>query len=144
MTLRMAPDDDTAGVLLALSAAVAVETQVTLSIEPAADPQHKSLVESMADFVPGWIHPVEETDSELEQRINEGQVDRLRLLRPGATADSVIQACANAFVTIVSDPVLRDGRVECLRYLDEQSISNDYHRYGNLGRRADETRRPVL
>ena len=30
---------------------------------------------------------------------------------------------------------------EILRYMNEQSISHDYHRYGNLGRRSDESRR---
>jgi RHH-type proline utilization regulon transcriptional repressor/proline dehydrogenase/delta 1-pyrroline-5-carboxylate dehydrogenase len=31
-----------------------------------------------------------------------------------------------------------------LWYLREQSISVDYHRYGNLGNRADEPRAEVL
>jgi RHH-type proline utilization regulon transcriptional repressor/proline dehydrogenase/delta 1-pyrroline-5-carboxylate dehydrogenase len=31
-----------------------------------------------------------------------------------------------------------------LWYLREQSISVDYHRYGNLGNRADESRAEVL
>ena len=29
-------------------------------------------------------------------------------------------------------------------YVREQSISHDYHRYGNLGRRQAEQRSPVL
>jgi RHH-type proline utilization regulon transcriptional repressor/proline dehydrogenase/delta 1-pyrroline-5-carboxylate dehydrogenase len=36
--------------------------------------------------------------------------------------------------------VLAHGRIELLRYLREQSISHDYHRYGNLGARAGEAR----
>jgi RHH-type proline utilization regulon transcriptional repressor/proline dehydrogenase/delta 1-pyrroline-5-carboxylate dehydrogenase len=36
-----------------------------------------------------------------------------------------------------------EGRLELLWYLQEQSISFDYHRYGNLGARADEPRAPV-
>jgi RHH-type proline utilization regulon transcriptional repressor/proline dehydrogenase/delta 1-pyrroline-5-carboxylate dehydrogenase len=31
-----------------------------------------------------------------------------------------------------------------LWYVREQSISTDYHRYGNLGMRADEVRAEVL
>ena len=34
-----------------------------------------------------------------------------------------------------------EGRVELLWYVREQSISHDYHRYGNLGARASEARR---
>jgi acyl-CoA reductase-like NAD-dependent aldehyde dehydrogenase len=40
-------------------------------------------------------------------------------------------------------PVLAEGRIELLWYLTEQSISHDYHRYGNLGARTTEPRRPV-
>ena len=38
-------------------------------------------------------------------------------------------------------PVLAAGRIELLWYLREQSISWDYHRYGNLGERANERRK---
>jgi RHH-type proline utilization regulon transcriptional repressor/proline dehydrogenase/delta 1-pyrroline-5-carboxylate dehydrogenase len=41
-------------------------------------------------------------------------------------------------------PVVAAGRIELLWYLREQSISFDYHRYGNLGRRAGELRRPLV
>ena len=40
-------------------------------------------------------------------------------------------------------PVLAHGRIELLWYVREQSISNDYHRYGNLGGRGSEERAPV-
>jgi RHH-type proline utilization regulon transcriptional repressor/proline dehydrogenase/delta 1-pyrroline-5-carboxylate dehydrogenase len=142
MTIRFGGGDLLQDALVAVSAAVAVAAQVTLSMKPDADEQTKELLESIADFVPGLVHPVEETDSQLVERIDEGHVIRLRLLRNGH--DAVIAACAGSFTTVVSDPVLVDGRIECLRYLDEQSISHDYHRYGNLGRRADEVRREVL
>ena len=31
--------------------------------------------------------------------------------------------------------LLAEGRIEMLRYLQKQSLSIDYHRYGNLGER---------
>ena len=37
-----------------------------------------------------------------------------------------------------------EGRLELLWYVREQSISTDYHRYGNLGIRADEERAEVM
>ena len=40
-------------------------------------------------------------------------------------------------------PVLAEGRIELLWYVREQSISHDYHRYGNLGARIEESRAPV-
>jgi RHH-type proline utilization regulon transcriptional repressor/proline dehydrogenase/delta 1-pyrroline-5-carboxylate dehydrogenase len=29
-----------------------------------------------------------------------------------------------------------EGRLELLQYLQEQAVSNNYHRYGNLGERG--------
>jgi RHH-type proline utilization regulon transcriptional repressor/proline dehydrogenase/delta 1-pyrroline-5-carboxylate dehydrogenase len=130
--------------LLSLAAAVAVGARVTVSIDPAAKDAFKTLIESTADVVPGLIHPVEESDAQLADRIAGQNVTRLRLLDRATTSSPVVRACGQAFVTIVDDPVLREGRLECLRYLDEQSISENYHRYGNLGRRAGESRREVL
>ena len=43
---------------------------------------------------------------------------------------------SDAFVSVIDDRVLPDGYVETLRFLNEQSLSFDYHRYGNPGRRA--------
>ncbi|MCG8648554.1 MAG: bifunctional proline dehydrogenase/L-glutamate gamma-semialdehyde dehydrogenase [Pirellulales bacterium] len=144
MAIRVALEDSVADALMAISAATAVRAQFTLSIDPQAPAETRELLESTADFVPGLIHPVEETEAELAERIREGHVHRLRLLGQHSGTESVAQACAEAFVTMVNEPVLRDGRIECLRYMDEQSISHDYHRYGNLGRRAEEKRREVL
>jgi RHH-type proline utilization regulon transcriptional repressor/proline dehydrogenase/delta 1-pyrroline-5-carboxylate dehydrogenase len=40
--------------------------------------------------------------------------------------------------------LLASGRVELLWYLMEQSISDNYHRYGNLGEHGAEGRAEVL
>jgi RHH-type proline utilization regulon transcriptional repressor/proline dehydrogenase/delta 1-pyrroline-5-carboxylate dehydrogenase len=143
MTIRVAEADSMRDALLSISAAVAVRASVTLSIDPALDPASTSLLESTADVVPGLIHPLEETDTQLAERIGRHNVSRLRLLDRARASSPLTIACGEAFVTIVDEPVLSEGRIECLRYLDEQSISENYHRYGNLGRRANEERRPL-
>ena len=56
----------------------------------------------------------------------------------------VLQAGAEAGECVVSVPVSSEGRLELLWYVQEQSISIDYHRYGNLGQRAAEERAGVL
>ncbi len=142
-TIRVTETDSVADAIVSLSAAVAVGAQVTLSVEPGVAASLRELLESTADYVPGLIHPIEETEAELAARITDGHVNRLRLLSRAGTESTVIAACAAAFVTMIDEPVLREGRIECLRYLDEQSISHDYHRYGNLGRRSGEQRRAV-
>ncbi len=50
---------------------------------------------------------------------------------------------ADTGIYIADRPVLQQGRIELLWYLTEQSVSVNYHRYGNLGARADESRSPL-
>jgi len=57
---------------------------------------------------------------------------------------AVLQAAGQAGVCLVSVPVSAEWRLELLWYLHEQSLSIDYHRYGNLGRRSGEIRADVL
>ncbi len=57
---------------------------------------------------------------------------------------AVLQAAAEAGLCVVSRPVSAEGRLELLWYVQEQSLSIDYHRYGNLGLRAGEPRAEVL
>ncbi|TWT74165.1 proline dehydrogenase family protein [Allorhodopirellula solitaria] len=126
--------------LIAVAAATAVSAQFTLSIDPQAPAPEREMLESLADWLPGLISPLEENDEQLVSRIDHGLVSRLRCVCP-LPVGPIRKACARRFVTIVDEPVLRDARIESLRYLNEQSISHDYHRYGNLGRRADEHER---
>jgi RHH-type proline utilization regulon transcriptional repressor/proline dehydrogenase/delta 1-pyrroline-5-carboxylate dehydrogenase len=149
VTLRVGPDDSLRDALRSLAAAMAVQARITLSIDPDVRPDVAALLESSADAVPGLIDPVEESDPQLADRIGRQDVTRLRLLQPAPTEPApghrlVAAACAEAFVTRIDQPVVGEGRIECLRYLDEQSISENYHRYGNLGRRVGEQRREVL
>ncbi len=144
MTIRVLGDDSIENVLIAASAAAVTGNQYTISLDSNAGSTTSRIVESFADELPGSIHPLYESESELVDRMRDGQIGRLRLLDERPISRELWQACREAFVTIVRDTVLSDGRLECLRYLDEQSLSHDYHRYGNLGRRASESRRPSV
>jgi RHH-type proline utilization regulon transcriptional repressor/proline dehydrogenase/delta 1-pyrroline-5-carboxylate dehydrogenase len=93
------------------------------------------------DLVP-VLRVVEESESQFLDRILSGQVHRIRLIEPPSY--ELLQAAANANVHIISDPVLANGRFELLHYLREVSLSIDYHRYGNLGLREGELRKPIL
>jgi RHH-type proline utilization regulon transcriptional repressor/proline dehydrogenase/delta 1-pyrroline-5-carboxylate dehydrogenase len=53
---------------------------------------------------------------------------------------SIRQAAAESLQYIADTPPVALGRVELLWYFQEQSLSVVYHRYGNLGRRANELR----
>ncbi|TWU38744.1 Bifunctional protein PutA [Novipirellula aureliae] len=135
LNIRVVANDLLEDMLVCLTAAITTESQITLSIDPGIDLKITETLDSLADTFPGLLHPLEESTSELAVRLREGNVGRIRVLS-NEVADELEEAAADAFVTILRDPVVLDGRIECLRYLDEQSISHDYHRYGNLGRRS--------
>ncbi|QDT08902.1 bifunctional proline dehydrogenase/L-glutamate gamma-semialdehyde dehydrogenase [Planctomycetes bacterium K23_9] len=143
MTIRVDAQEQLRDALVCVTAAVAVRAQVTLSIDPRLPETIKELLQSPADYVPGLVEPLEETIAQLAARVVGGDVKRLRVLTSDTDYTGLQKVCAEQFVTMIYEPVLSDGRIECLRYLDEQSVSNDYHRYGNLGRRANEQRSDV-
>ena len=66
--------------------------------------------------------------------------DRLRYAKPSRVPEAIRQAANEACIYIADTPVLAEGRLELLWYVEEQSLSHDYHRYGNLGPRFDEQR----
>jgi RHH-type proline utilization regulon transcriptional repressor/proline dehydrogenase/delta 1-pyrroline-5-carboxylate dehydrogenase len=64
------------------------------------------------------------------------EVQRIRYAAPDRVPDAVFQAAAQTGFYIARTPVMMEGRIEMLQYLQEQSICNNYHRYGNLGQRV--------
>jgi RHH-type proline utilization regulon transcriptional repressor/proline dehydrogenase/delta 1-pyrroline-5-carboxylate dehydrogenase len=76
--------------------------------------------------------------------MREGIVGRLRYAQPERVPEPVLKASAETGVYIVRTPVLAEGRIELIWYLREQSISDNYHRYGNLGEHGAEGRAEPL
>ncbi|MEM6778266.1 MAG: bifunctional proline dehydrogenase/L-glutamate gamma-semialdehyde dehydrogenase [Planctomycetota bacterium] len=134
MDVRVTAGDHLDDVLVALSASMAVKTPITLSMEPALSAQTRELFESLADAIPSMIDPVVQTDGDLMASLTEMPIARLRCFAP--LPKPVAEVCGRQFISVVAEPVVTQGRIECLRYLNEQSVSHDYHRYGNLGRRG--------
>ena len=102
------------------------------------------MLEQLTESWAGAIEFVEESDAQLAQAIAGGQVDRVRYAAPDRASLEVLHAGNAANGCVVSVPVSAEGRLELLWYVREQSISTDYHRYGNLGLRADEQRAEVM
>jgi RHH-type proline utilization regulon transcriptional repressor/proline dehydrogenase/delta 1-pyrroline-5-carboxylate dehydrogenase len=62
---------------------------------------------------------------------------RISLIRLLGTRNTELDLLASELGAHIADePVLPDGGLELLHYLREQSVSVDYHRYGNLGARG--------
>ncbi len=64
------------------------------------------------------------------------KIQRIRYARPDRVPSAVLAAAAEKGFYISRMPVLMEGRIELLQYFQEQSICDNYHRYGNLGERA--------
>ena len=63
-------------------------------------------------------------------------VDRIRYAAPERVPANVLAAAARRGFYIARAPVLAEGRTELIHYYQNQSICDTYHRYGNLGDRA--------
>jgi RHH-type proline utilization regulon transcriptional repressor/proline dehydrogenase/delta 1-pyrroline-5-carboxylate dehydrogenase len=101
-------------------------------------------LEELTESWAGAIEFIEESDEQLAAAIHGRQTDRVRYAAPDRVPLAVLQAGNVAGGCVIATPVSSEGRLEVLWYLREQSISTDYHRYGNLGVRADEARAEVL
>jgi RHH-type proline utilization regulon transcriptional repressor/proline dehydrogenase/delta 1-pyrroline-5-carboxylate dehydrogenase len=138
--VRVHPADSFSEIFARVGAAQAVGCRVVVSAPP-----NSSLpaVRTLDDFTDSWagsIEFIEESDAQLEAAIRAGQVERLRCAAPDRIPPALRLAAAESGVHCADPPVLGEGRIELLWYVREQSISDDYHRYGNLGGRAAERR----
>lgn len=61
------------------------------------------------------------------------RVERVRFLTQEPISPNIYEALSSDAVYISDEPFVSHGRVEMLHYYIEQSISDSYHRYGNLG-----------
>ena len=59
------------------------------------------------------------------------EYERIRTCRADLPADMYAAAAAADRYIATSAP-LKDGRVELINYIKEQSISFEYHRYGSI------------
>jgi RHH-type transcriptional regulator, proline utilization regulon repressor / proline dehydrogenase / delta 1-pyrroline-5-carboxylate dehydrogenase len=60
-------------------------------------------------------------------------VQRVRFLHPDNVTQNIYDSIADKAIYIASENFVSHGRLELMHYFVEQSISNSYHRYGNLG-----------
>ncbi|RJP78747.1 MAG: aldehyde dehydrogenase family protein [Desulfobacteraceae bacterium] len=75
-----------------------------------------------------------QSDQDVADSLN--TVQRVRYAAPDRVPALVFQAAAKTGLYIARSKVLMEGRIEMLHYFREQSICDNYHRYGNLGERA--------
>lgn len=138
LRVRVSWEDSWYEILARAAAARAAGCRVTVSTHPEWESDAVRLLDELTDAWGAAIEFVEETDEELAEVIRERRTDRVRYAAPARTPECVLRAVAESGVFVASAPVLAEGRLELLWYLQEQSISDNYHRYGNLGLRGAE------
>jgi RHH-type proline utilization regulon transcriptional repressor/proline dehydrogenase/delta 1-pyrroline-5-carboxylate dehydrogenase len=141
--IRLHADDTPFDLFARACAGYTVGSRAIISVPPGLESPALALLEELTEPWAGAIEFVEEADEELAEAMRNGQTDRVRYAAPDRVPLLILQASAETGICVVSAPVSTEGRLELLWYLREQSLSIDYHRYGNLGARASEPRAPV-
>lgn len=142
--IRVQADDTPLDICARSAAVVAAGGRGTISYPSSV---HTELLETLEELTHEWagnMEFLEETDEELAAAIRDGQVDRVRYASAADVPLDIRKAADEQFIHVADSPVSAQGRIELLWYVREQSVCIDYHRYGNLGFRANEDRSEVL
>ena len=143
LRVRVHPDDSAFEIFARVCAAKTVGCGITVSAPATLSSPVVALLDALTDPWAAAIEFVEESDAKLAEVVRAQQTERIRYARRDRVPVEVRRAIGDTGIYIADAPVLIEGRVELLWYVQEQSISSDYHRYGNLGPRTGEPRRPV-
>ena len=143
LRIRLHAGDTAFEVYARVAAARTAGCRITLSTPPGMASKPLALLREASVDGAAAIGFIGESDEELATALRHHATDRVRYAAPDRVPLEVRRAAADSHVFIADAPVLAAGRIELLWYLQEQSLSFDYHRYGNLGARAGEARAPL-
>lgn len=144
IVVRVVPTDSLFETLTRLAAARVTGARVVASFASDVDSSLLARIDRATEAWAGGIELLEETDAELIAHLDHAATVRVRYAARDRVPLDVRRAAAERGAWIADVPVVGEGLLELLWYLQEQSISHDYHRYGNLGVRAEEERRPLV
>ncbi len=133
--VRVHEDDNLFEVLARIAAARVAGCELTVSVPPDLDNRVIAFLEGRTGAaILGETSVDRQTDTELIRMIP--TIRRIRYAAPERIPQEVVEAAAAIGFYISRSRVLMEGRIELLQYFQEQSISHNYHRYGNLGERG--------
>jgi RHH-type transcriptional regulator, proline utilization regulon repressor / proline dehydrogenase / delta 1-pyrroline-5-carboxylate dehydrogenase len=134
--IRLHEKDSLFDTLARIAAARITENTAVVSIpEQLRNPVTDFLEKSDAHRLLGPSPVHRQSDEELIAAME--ILERMRYAAPDRVPERVLQAAAAKGYYIARAPVLMEGRLELLHYVMNQSVCNNYHRYGNLGERAE-------
>ncbi len=137
MVIRLHPDDSLFNLLGRSAAAIISGCEPRISIPTGLENNvtHFLTTHYGREFL-GTVPIMQQTDDELVADM--ANVGRIRYGAPDRVPAGVSEVAAQTGFYISRTPVYMDGQIELLQYFQQQSICNNYHRYGNLGERAVE------
>ena len=141
--VRIAACDTAFDMIARVAAAWVTGARVVVSSPPGLNHPVVRRLEKVTGSQASPIQFLVEGDEALIARIDEmpaHPTERIRFSSPAGVPSPVRGAAGKRGIYLADEKVLAEGRIELLWYLREQSISHDYHRYGNLGLRAGESR----
>ena len=132
LAIRIHPADSVFEILAMVLASIFAGCFARVSVESQVDPLKYRLLENNS-----LMRNQTECVIEGEKHFLSGlkKVERIRSAHPERVSLSVYRAASSSGIYIADPPPLQEGRFELLHYLQEQSISSNYHRYGNPGER---------
>ena len=134
--LRGQKGDHTLDLLRFIAASFTCGTPLELSLED-NDAAKQLFSSGLSDLLTIRL----ESHEAFTKRIADERLKRVRMLQTPPSI--VLQALAKSACNLHLGKVMANGRLELLHLLREVAISRDYHRYGNLGERENEMRRPL-
>ena len=124
MAIRVRSNDDLSKLLMIAAAIDIVGAEISVSISPEFKEKEALL----------QIFPEARVENKATFNQYMHTFKRLRLCG-GVTSEDYYTFGTSKGVFIADDEPLQEGRIELMNYLQEQSITRVYHRYGNLGDR---------
>lgn len=122
MVLRLFPDDSNAAAQQIAFAAKTCHTPLTISYDPAEEDRASALSSTGCSLKAENLQEFLKTMKDYE---------RVRTCSANIPMEMFVEA-AQADKYIATAPPVKDGRVELIHYIKEQSISFEYHRYGSI------------
>ncbi len=141
--LRISAEDTPFEIIARAAAARVTGARVVVSAAPGVLTRELEWLGRLTQAWAAGIAFVEESDAALAEhvrRLPPHADERVRYAAPERVPALLREAAAVSGHWLADEPVLACGRVELPWHLREQSISFDYHRYGNLGARQSEAR----
>lgn len=129
--VRVSEHDSLFEIIARILAVQVTGARVILSWTPAAVSADIQMARSVvAKFLNEKATQHDHTDEELIELLP--KVERMRFSKPGRVPDALRAKAAELNIHIADEAVRMEGRMELVQYHQEQTVSNRYHRYGNI------------